>query len=686
MKTLRMILAMCVLLAAIPFAGAFPAAQAENVPESLKILCLGNSFAVDTMEHVANIAKSLGVKEIKLGTLYIGGCSINKHYNNAINDNASYEYFVNTGDGWTSTYNHAIRATIQSEDWDWISIQHGTADGSRYAEEASYVNLPNLISFIKQYAPASARIAFNMTWVGEKGSHEELINSFANDQTAYYNAIAALTRDLIVPMDGIDRVSPTGTAVQNARTADLGILTRDNYHLSLNLGRYIAGLTFFKALTGADISNVTWTPPNTTAYMKQAAIEAANNAIATPFAVTASTLEVPPFEWPDYITYGKAATPEEPFFAHAAQTAPVVKNKVDLLSAFQYGGTQPPVITATMQTSNNLGKSIDLSKTPYLYYSFAVPSGSDFTFAIYSDSTYSPWFCFLDNNKGNGVLSTTSEEWDAAMPTRSQYITTSQTGCIDMRQYAKGDALKWLISQLKFYTPKGDGVIVSYFFFGSEEVTLALEDGETLLPDRADQLSQVDGKADITVNADRSLTLARGADSAIAWPSVRHTCDRAINLFATPYLHLKMTTNGGYGNGFLYLTMADGTTKMLRLSELVHGTATDFTTDIDTYVNLAQALGTNEVVTLDSYTLSVYGVVGASLTWNELAFAGALPSATGDVNGDGEMTTADARAVLLYTVGSLALTDAQKAVADVNDDGDVSTLDAREILMRVLMQ
>jgi len=683
-KTAAFILSCVLLCAAIPFGGLFASVQAQPVPESLKILCLGNSFALDTMEHIADIADSLGVKTMKLGTLYIGGCSINKHYTNAVNNNASYEYYVNTGDGWTSSYNHAIRATIESEDWDWISIQHGTADGSRYAEEASYTNLPNLIGYIRQYASADTRIAFNMTWVGEPGSHEELI-AYGNDQLAYYKDIAALTRDLIVPMDGIDRVSPTGTAVQNARTAQLGILTRDNYHLSLNLGRYIAGLTFFKALTGADISGITWTPPNTTDYMKQAAIEAANNAIATPFAVTASTIPAPTFEWPDFITYGKAATPEEPFFAHAAKTAPIVTSKVDLLPAFQYSAAHPPVIDEMMQTSNGLGKSIDLSETPYLYYSFAVPSGSDFTFAIYSNSNYSPWFSYLDAAKGNAVLSTTVEEWNAAQSTRSQYAKTSQTGCIDMRQYAIGDTLQWIISQMRFYAPKGDSVIVSYFFFGSEEVTAALEDGESLLPTRADQLTQVDGQADATVNADGSLTVARGADSAVAWPSVRYACKRAIDLAATPYLHLNMTvTNKGCGNGFLNLSLADGTTKKLRLSELVNGTATDFTADTDVYIDLAKALGRTDVVVLDNYSLSVYGVVGASVTWKQLAFVSQPPSADGDVNGDGEVTTADARVVLLYTVGSQTLTEAQKAAADVNGDGDVSTLDARDILMAVL--
>ena len=45
----------------------------------LKILTIGNSFSVDCMEFVYQIAKAAGVEKIKLGNLYISGCSLGKH-------------------------------------------------------------------------------------------------------------------------------------------------------------------------------------------------------------------------------------------------------------------------------------------------------------------------------------------------------------------------------------------------------------------------------------------------------------------------------------------------------------------------------------------------------------------------------------------------------------------------------
>ncbi len=263
------------------------APAAPEPPETLKILCIGNSFSTDTAEYVAQIALDLGVQDVTVGNLYIGGCSIRKHYYNATTDAFAYEYYLNTGDGWTMTKNRRIRDVIKSDGWDYIAIQHGTSDGSRYAEEEYYEKLPALARWIRDLAPEKTKIAFNMTWVGERNSHEEML-AFGNQQERYYQAIADLTRDLIVPMENIDIVSPTGTAVQNARSAKCGVpLTRDNYHLSLEFGRYIAGLTFFKALTGCDISAIEWAPDGVNDTLRTIAVQSAENAVATPFEVTA---------------------------------------------------------------------------------------------------------------------------------------------------------------------------------------------------------------------------------------------------------------------------------------------------------------------------------------------------------------------------------------------------------------
>ena len=483
-KLLSLLISSIMLLSVCPT----PIAADENVPTDLKILCIGNSFSVDTIEYVASIAKSLGVKNVKLGNLYIGGCSIKKHYYNATNNVKQYEYFQNSGSGWKSTKGHDILTTLKSEDWDVISIQHGTNDGSRYAEESSYNDLPALVKLIRDNVDEKTKIAFNMTWVGEKNSHAEMI-AFGNDQIKYYNAVANLTKTLVKNTEGIDIVSPTGTAIQNARTASVGLLTRDSYHLTMNLGRYIAGLTFFKAVTGADISKIKFAPSGLSDYMKSVAIESVNNAFSEPFSITESQLEVPEFVWPKNVTYGPAAFHETKYHEHCAKLSPVVENKVDLLALFNLGETYP-LITGTAETANNLGLKVDLNKTPYLYYSFIVPKGSDFTFSIYADPTYSPWLSFLDKREGEAKLGQSAESWDAATGSgRAQYVTETQTGCIDLREYSVEGADKWMISRLKLYAPKGAGVTISYFFLGSEATETPYVEEEESIPEASTENS-----------------------------------------------------------------------------------------------------------------------------------------------------------------------------------------------------
>ena len=60
------------------------------------------------------------------------------------------------------------------------------------------------------------------------------------------------------------------------------------------------------------------------------------------------------------------------------------------------------------------------------------------------------------------------------------------------------------------------------------------------------------------------------------------------------------------------------------------------------------------------------------------------PVIVGDVNGDGEITTTDARDVLLFIVELASLDDDQRLAADFNGDGEITTLDARDILLSIV--
>lgn len=268
----------------------------------LKILTIGNSFSDDSMEYVANIALDVGVTSVVLGNLYIGGCSLATHATNARTNAAKYEYRLNTGSGWSTTKNFIMSEAIISENWDYISLQQSSGTSgisSSYTEPLAY-----LIDFIYSLSDDSTKIVWNMTWAYQQNStHKDFVN-YGNNQMTMYNSIVNAVTEEVLTKEEISLVIPTGTAIQNARTSFVGDnLTRDGYHLTYDLGRYVAGLTFVNQLTGLSIDDVTFKPSSLDDNYKNIAIESANNAVLNPFEITQSQYETEP-EY-DYLNYNE---------------------------------------------------------------------------------------------------------------------------------------------------------------------------------------------------------------------------------------------------------------------------------------------------------------------------------------------------------------------------------------------
>ncbi len=211
-------------------------------------------------------------------------------------------------------------------------------------------------------------------------------------------------------------------------------------------------------------------------------------------------------------------------------------------------------------------------------------------------------------------------------------------------------------------------------------------DETSLLPTSLSQITNAEGKVEYVHEQVGSLVMARSAESDIAWPSVKVTSGQTIDLHKTPYLHLNMTTSGGSANGFLHYTDAHGNQGSVRLSELVNGTTADFDTDLDVTVDLASYIKNGGTITIDYYTLSVYGVVGASIKWNTIATARDASDEyiLGDVDGNGQLTTSDAMYTLQHALGIITFEGVALKAADFDGNGEINTADARDILRATL--
>ena len=268
-----------------------PAAQVYHNTKwdvkSLKVLCVGNSFARNATKVLYQIAEAHGVEEIVLGVLHIGGCTVEKHWNNAQSGDTAYKYYKNTTGKWELTEPTTLLYGLQDEEWDVITITQGQG---LYGIASSYDGcLENLVGYINENKTnPDAQIAFHMTWAFPADSTNDRFNHYANDQAIMFQCITDTAQNHIMPMEGIDFLLPSGTAIQNARTALGDIFSDDDrFHLG-KIGEYVAGYAWFVYLTGQKVDELKYIDASVEP-MKSAQkpiLDAINAALDAPFTVT----------------------------------------------------------------------------------------------------------------------------------------------------------------------------------------------------------------------------------------------------------------------------------------------------------------------------------------------------------------------------------------------------------------
>lgn len=249
---------------------------------SLKVLAVGNSFSEDAMHYLYDIAKSGGLEKIVLGNLFIGGCSLNTHINNAKTGKEDYLYFKNSTGEWLAYENRSLLYGLLDEDWDIITLQQYS--GHSGVIDTYNQDFDDLIDFINKHKTNhKAQLAWHMTWAYEKTSDHTDFSLYRNDQLNMYNSIVNAVKAKIAKNRAFKFVIPTGTAIQNLRASFIGDnLTRDGYHLN-DVGRFAAALTWFGILTGVDLKSAGFVPNGITQDRLEAIRNAVDSALSNPW-------------------------------------------------------------------------------------------------------------------------------------------------------------------------------------------------------------------------------------------------------------------------------------------------------------------------------------------------------------------------------------------------------------------
>lgn len=262
----------------------------RDYQNSFKILSIGNSFSEDAHKYLWSIAKSSGIDEhnIHIANMYIGGSELFDHLANLKTNKAAYTLQSYTSETVTTTSSFRLENIITYDDWDVITFQqasHHSGLKEKYEE---------IIPFLTNWALKNAinpdvKIGWHQTWAYEQTSTHSGFQNYNKDQIKMFEMIQEATKVKVFSTLGMGLLIPSGTAIQNARTSYFGdTFTIDGYHLSQPFGRYIAGLTFFGAITSYNLDLVTYMPPNLTEEQKLVAFEAVKNALANPLEVTSS--------------------------------------------------------------------------------------------------------------------------------------------------------------------------------------------------------------------------------------------------------------------------------------------------------------------------------------------------------------------------------------------------------------
>lgn len=262
--------------------------DAWNDDGVLKILTIGNSFSVDSMEYVYGIAKATGVSMVELGNLYYGSCTLETHLNKALTDDREYTFYTcEDSSGWVANKERSLKYAVQYNDWDFISFQQGSLASGK-AETYDY--LEDLIEFVKPLCSnENVQFGWHMTWAYQ-GDSNRYPQRYEN-QTAMYELITGAVQSKVLPREDMSFVIPNGTSIQNARTSYVGdTLTRDGHHLSYDKGRFIASVTTVAALVGIDYENIDLSEVFDDEKFVQLALESAKNAVLAPFSVTQSQI------------------------------------------------------------------------------------------------------------------------------------------------------------------------------------------------------------------------------------------------------------------------------------------------------------------------------------------------------------------------------------------------------------
>ena len=242
----------------------------------IKVLAIGNSFSQDAIEqYLYELARAQG-DSLVIGNAYIGGCSIDRHYNNLLKDSALYDYRKIVSGVRSEKRKVTLKSIIRDEQWDVISLQQASRQSG---VPTSFNNLQRLKNLVQGYTTnLHVEFVWHMTWAYAQDFQSKRFEPYDYNQRQMYSAIVSTMLGAL-PAIGNPRIVPSGTTIQLVRHRLGDVLCRDGMHLSYTLGRYAAACTWCEFLTGKIVDGNPYYPNTISEVEAQICQEEAHEAV-----------------------------------------------------------------------------------------------------------------------------------------------------------------------------------------------------------------------------------------------------------------------------------------------------------------------------------------------------------------------------------------------------------------------
>lgn len=226
--------------------------------KEVKLLAVGNSFTQDSLFYLHDLAKA-GEVEVKAINLYIGGCSLERHWNNVESEAKEYMYEEN---GKSTERYVSINEMLVEDNWDYIITQQASHDSG--IKEAYFPYLEQLLEYFKSKVP-DAECLLQKTWAYEQDSDHGEFPRYNCNQQQMYNQLSECYEEA-AKRTGL-RLIPSGDVIQSVRKREpfryeLGekSLCRDGFHMDMIYGRYLLSAVIYSFLFKKDIRENTFVP------------------------------------------------------------------------------------------------------------------------------------------------------------------------------------------------------------------------------------------------------------------------------------------------------------------------------------------------------------------------------------------------------------------------------------------